>query len=59
MEIEQIQAVVAVIPHRPTLPSGVTEDRFFVVERTGLDVSTTGVFFEENDDNGDSDDEEG
>jgi hypothetical protein len=59
VEIEQIQAVVAVIPHRPTLPSGVTEDRFFVIERTGLDVSTTGVFFEENNDNSDSDDEEG
>ncbi|KAG1794298.1 uncharacterized protein BJ212DRAFT_1292067 [Suillus subaureus] len=59
VEIEQIQAVVAVIPHRPTLPSGVTEDRFFVVERTGLDVSMTGVFLEENDDNVDSDEEEG
>ncbi|KAG1788451.1 uncharacterized protein HD556DRAFT_1245179 [Suillus plorans] len=29
VEIEQIQAVVTVIPHQPTLPSGVTEDRFF------------------------------
>ncbi|KAG2109538.1 hypothetical protein DEU56DRAFT_749953 [Suillus clintonianus] len=49
VDVTDIQAVVAVIPHRPTLPSGVTEDRVFVVEKTGLDVSYTGVFAEEDD----------
>ncbi|KAG2046769.1 hypothetical protein BDR06DRAFT_898584 [Suillus hirtellus] len=52
VDVTNIQAVVAVIPHRPTLPSGVTEDRLFVVEKTGLDVSYTGVFAEEDDNDG-------
>ena len=26
------------ITHRPTLPSGVIEDRFFVLEKPGLDI---------------------
>ncbi|KAG2048169.1 hypothetical protein BDR06DRAFT_1073443 [Suillus hirtellus] len=52
VDVTNIQAVVAVIPHRPTLPSGVTEDRLFVVEKTRLDVSYTGVFAEEDDNNG-------
>ncbi|KAG0693528.1 uncharacterized protein EDB91DRAFT_1020064, partial [Suillus paluster] len=49
VDVTNIQAVVTVIPHRPTLPSGVTEDRVFVIEKTGLDVSYTGVFAEEDD----------
>lgn len=49
VDVTDIQAVIAVIPHRPTLPSGATEDRVFVVEKTGLDVSYTGVFAEEDD----------
>lgn len=35
------------IPHRPTLPSGITEDRFFMVEKAGLDVTLTGVEVED------------
>ncbi|KAG2738243.1 hypothetical protein P692DRAFT_201858104 [Suillus brevipes Sb2] len=46
---QMITAVVAMIPHRPTLPSGVTEDRYFMVEKTGLDVTLTGVEVEEDD----------
>jgi hypothetical protein len=30
--------MVAMIPHRPTLPSGITEDQFFVLEKPGLDI---------------------
>jgi hypothetical protein len=50
VDVTTICAVVAVIPHRPTLPSGVTQDRLFVVEKTGLDVSHTGIFVEEDND---------
>ncbi|KAG1727848.1 hypothetical protein EDD22DRAFT_830687 [Suillus occidentalis] len=45
--VNTITAVVAMIPHRPTLPSGVTEDRYFMVEKTGLDVTLMGVEVEE------------
>ena len=38
LPIEQILSVVAMIPHRPMLPSGVVEDRFFVLEKPGLDI---------------------
>jgi hypothetical protein len=43
INVKTIKAVVAMIPHRPTLPSGITEDRFFMVEKAGLDVTLTGV----------------
>lgn len=47
INVKTIKAVVAMIPHRPTLPSGITEDRFFMVEKAGLDVTLTGVEVEE------------
>lgn len=31
--------MVAMIPHTPRLPSGVTEARFFMMEKPGLDIS--------------------
>ncbi|KIJ58220.1 hypothetical protein HYDPIDRAFT_178099 [Hydnomerulius pinastri MD-312] len=40
---KNIRSVVAMIPHAPQLPSGVTEDRFFMSEKPGLDVSNLGV----------------
>ncbi|KAG2157558.1 hypothetical protein DEU56DRAFT_722755 [Suillus clintonianus] len=49
IDVRMITAVIAMIPHRPTLPSGVTEDRYFMVEKTGLDVTLTGVEVEEDD----------
>ncbi|KAG1841459.1 hypothetical protein C8R48DRAFT_620208, partial [Suillus tomentosus] len=42
-DVKNIASVVAMIPHKPTLPSGVTEDRFFMLEKPGLDISTLGV----------------
>jgi len=51
---KDVISVIAMIPHTPTLPSGVMEDRFFMVERPGLDISNLGVpysgFAAENDD---------
>lgn len=47
VDVKTITAVVAMIPHRPTLPSGITEDRFFMVEKAGLDVTLTGVEVED------------
>ncbi|KAG1759926.1 hypothetical protein EDD22DRAFT_955429 [Suillus occidentalis] len=49
VDVTNIQAVITVIPHWPTLPSGATEHQVFVVEKTGLNVSYTGVFAEEDD----------
>ncbi|KAG2099859.1 uncharacterized protein F5147DRAFT_754682 [Suillus discolor] len=43
VDVTSIKSVVAMIPHRPTLPSGVIEDRFFVLERPGLDIYQFGV----------------
>ncbi|KIK35849.1 hypothetical protein CY34DRAFT_26510 [Suillus luteus UH-Slu-Lm8-n1] len=41
--VKNIASVVAMIPHKPTLPSEVTEDWFFMLEKPGLDISTLGV----------------
>ena len=43
IDIKTIKSIVAIVPHRPTLPSGVMEDRFFMVEKPGLDVSNSGI----------------
>ncbi|KAG1792516.1 uncharacterized protein HD556DRAFT_1239417 [Suillus plorans] len=56
VDVKQIISIVVMVPHRPTLPSGVTEDCFFMVEKPGLDVSNLGVPYghgagEDNDDN--------
>jgi hypothetical protein len=48
INVKTIKAVVAMIPHRPTLPSGITKDRFFMVEKAGLDVTLTGIEVKEN-----------
>jgi hypothetical protein len=38
------------ILHKPTLPSGIMEDFFVMVEKPGLDVSNLGIHPEEDDD---------
>ncbi|KAG1823917.1 uncharacterized protein BJ212DRAFT_1296433 [Suillus subaureus] len=38
-----ILGVVGMVPHKPTLSSGVTEDRYFMIEKPGLDIVTFGV----------------
>jgi len=43
VSIRDILSVVRMIPHTPRLPSGVTEARFFVLEKPGLDVSQLGI----------------
>ncbi|KAF9219884.1 hypothetical protein BS17DRAFT_716393 [Gyrodon lividus] len=39
IDIKAIISVVGMIPHTPHLPSGVTEDHFFLLERPGLDLT--------------------
>ncbi|KAG1802426.1 hypothetical protein EV424DRAFT_1331454 [Suillus variegatus] len=46
VNIKSIKAVVGMVPHKPTLPSGVVENRFFLVEKPGLDIATFGVPYE-------------
>ncbi|KAG2062347.1 hypothetical protein BDR06DRAFT_978729 [Suillus hirtellus] len=43
LDVKKIFSVVAMVPHTPTLPSGVTEPHFFMMERLGLDISNLGV----------------
>lgn len=52
IDVKTILAVVGMVPHTPRLPTGETEDRFFVVEKSGLDVARTGP---EDDDLNDND----
>ncbi|KAG1740749.1 uncharacterized protein EDB91DRAFT_1019785, partial [Suillus paluster] len=40
VNIKSIKAVVGMVPHKPTLPSGVVENWFFLVEKPGLDIAT-------------------
>lgn len=51
VNVKQIISVIAMVPHKPTLPSGVTEDRFFMLEKPGLDISNLGVPYGVGDDN--------
>jgi len=44
VNINTIQSVVAMIPHRPAQTDS---DRFFLVEKPGLDVATMSGFEEE------------
>jgi hypothetical protein len=46
VNIKSIKAVVGMVPHTPRLPSGVVENRFFLVEKPGLDIATFGVPYE-------------
>jgi hypothetical protein len=59
VDAKSITDVIGMVPHRPNLPSGVTEDRFFLVEKPGLDIATFGVAYEgagEDDEAQDNDD---
>ncbi|KIO06840.1 hypothetical protein M404DRAFT_138489, partial [Pisolithus tinctorius Marx 270] len=56
IRIKQIAGVVAMIPRRMVLPSGVEQDVYCMMERPGFDVSTWGVQYSVY---GDGDDDEG
>ncbi|KIK16631.1 hypothetical protein PISMIDRAFT_15704 [Pisolithus microcarpus 441] len=43
VHVKLIKSVVGMIPHRVRLPSGITEDRFFLMEKPGLDISQIGI----------------
>jgi hypothetical protein len=43
INVKSITGVIAMVPHCPCLPSGVQEDRYFMVEKPGLDVATFGI----------------
>ncbi|KAG1765523.1 hypothetical protein EDD22DRAFT_774972, partial [Suillus occidentalis] len=43
INIKSIKAIVGMVPHTLRLPSGVVENRFFLVEKLGLDIATFGV----------------
>ncbi|KAI6001213.1 hypothetical protein EDD15DRAFT_2159002 [Pisolithus albus] len=47
VKISAIQAVVAMVPHRPVI-NGVAEERYFLVEKTGMEIARFGS--EENND---------
>lgn len=39
IEVKTIQAIVAMIPHKPAIIGQQTEEQFFLVEKPGLDVA--------------------
>ena len=39
IDVKTIQSVVAMIPHRPEIPGLPLSERFFLVEKPGLDVA--------------------
>ncbi|KAG1746661.1 uncharacterized protein EDB91DRAFT_1011087, partial [Suillus paluster] len=39
LDVKKMLSVVTMVPHTPTLPSGVTEPCFFMMERPGFDIS--------------------
>ena len=44
IEVQSIQAVVAMVPHAPVIEGQETREQFFLVEKPGLDVTVmTGV----------------
>jgi hypothetical protein len=43
IDVKSITGVIAMIPHRLRLPSGVEEDRYFMTEKPGLDIVTFGI----------------
>jgi hypothetical protein len=48
IDIKTIQAVVAMIPHRPEIEGRPIADRFFLVEKPGLDVAVMAGIEESN-----------
>jgi hypothetical protein len=49
--VKKIISVVAMIPHTPKLPSGVIKDRFFMLQKPGLQISNLGINHVDKDDN--------
>jgi hypothetical protein len=45
IDVKQFLSVVAMIPHNPRLPAGLMEEgeRFFMLEKPGLDLSNVGI----------------
>ena len=43
VNVKKIFSVVGMVPHTPTLPSGVSKSCFFLVKKPGLDLSDLGV----------------
>ena len=48
VDVKSILSVVAMIPHSPSIPGNAqVEERFFVVEKIGLEVANMGGFQEQ------------
>ncbi|KIK77011.1 hypothetical protein PAXRUDRAFT_168111, partial [Paxillus rubicundulus Ve08.2h10] len=59
IDIKDILSVVGMVPHSLTLPSGVVENRFFVVEKSGLEIAHSGPEADDGDDNDGAEDGDG
>ncbi|KAG0693975.1 hypothetical protein DFH29DRAFT_815817 [Suillus ampliporus] len=49
--VKKIISVIAMIPHKLKLPSGIIEERFFLLEKPGLQISNLGINHVDEDDN--------
>ena len=56
--IKSIKSMVGIIPHCLKRPSGIIEDRFFMMEKPGLDISQVGISYMVYQDEGDQDEDE-
>ncbi|KIN93212.1 hypothetical protein M404DRAFT_36291 [Pisolithus tinctorius Marx 270] len=56
IDVKKIKSVIGMIPHKPTFMSRITEDRYFIVEKPGLDVLQLSIQYNLN---RDDDDDEG
>lgn len=43
IDLKSILSVFGMVPHEPTLPSGIVGNCHFMVEKPGLDIATFGV----------------
>lgn len=48
VNVKKIMSVITMIPHEPRLPSGITEDRIFMLEKPGSDIANFGIPYHEN-----------
>jgi hypothetical protein len=49
--VKKIISVIAMIPHKPKLPSGIIKEQFFLLEKPGLQISNLGINHVDEDDN--------
>ena len=53
VDVKDLVSVVAMVPHQPSIPGKPVHERFYVVEKPGLDVANMGGVEDDLDDGND------